>query len=407
MSEGRTGEWPGRVNAATGGGVLKNLASYFTPRMVRMLLIVGGVLVLIFAYIIGAPIIGFLLMPKGAFVPIQTVSTVRAERMPWQTQIHSVGTLHAVEGADLASEIPGLVTRIGFRPDQDVRKGTLLVQLRDDQDRALLASLRAAAVLAKRTYDRDAVLIKTNAISQTEYDTALANYKGATAQADAQAATVEKKAVRAPYDGRVGIRQVDVGQYVAAGQTLVTLQQLDPIYVDFDVPQQQLALLETGSKVTLTTDAVVGKMFHGEIIAFDPKVDPTTRNAHVRALIHNPGKSLLPGMYATVVTDVGKPRSLITLPQTAMTYNPYGDTVFVIAKSPAAQNPTGKDQLSVEQRFVTVGDTRGDQVSVLSGVKPGEAVVSAGQLKLKNGTLVTINNSVKLPNNPSPTPVEQ
>ncbi|MDE1937382.1 MAG: efflux RND transporter periplasmic adaptor subunit [Alphaproteobacteria bacterium] len=407
MATGRTGAWPDRINAAIGENVPKGIASYLTPRMIRMLLIVAAVLVLVFGYIIGAPIIGFLMMPKGAFTPIQTVSTVHAEKTPWQTQLRSVGTLHAVQGADLASEVAGLVTRIGFKPDEDVRKGMLLIQLRDDQDRALLASLRAAAVLAKLTYDRDAALIKTNAISQTVYDTALANFRGATAQVDAQAATVEKKAIRAPYDGRVGIRQVDVGQYVAAGQTLVTLQQLDPIYVDFDVPQQQLAELKTGSKVTLTSNAAAGKTFVGEIVAFDPKVDPVTRNAHVRALIHNPGKSLLPGMFATVVTDVGQPRPLITLPQTAVVYNPYGDTVFVITKSPASQNPTGKDQLAAEQRFVTVGETRGDQIAILSGLKPEEDVVSAGQLKLKNGTLITINNSVKLPNNPAPTPVEQ
>jgi membrane fusion protein (multidrug efflux system) len=407
MPTERTGSWPGKFNAAIAGNMPKGMASYFTPRMIKMLLIVGAVLVLVFGYIIGAPIVGFLLMPKGAFTPIQTVSTVHAQKTQWQTQLRSVGTLHAVQGADLASEVAGLVTRIGFRPDEDVRKGTLLVQLRDDSDRAQLAALQAAAVLAAQTYARDAELIKTNAISQTVYDAALANMKGARAQADAQAAAVEKKAIRAPYDGRVGIRQVDVGQYVAAGQVLVTLQHLDPIYVDFEVPQQQLDLLRTGSKVTLTTDAVVGKTFTGEIVAFDPKVDPVTRNVHVRALIQNPDKKLLPGMFATVVTDVGAPQSLITLPQTAVVYNPYGDTVFVVTKSPASQNPTGKDQLSVEQRFVTIGEARGDQVAILRGVSTKDQVVGAGQLKLKNGTLVTINNSVQLPNNPAPTPVEQ
>ncbi|MDE2133186.1 MAG: efflux RND transporter periplasmic adaptor subunit [Alphaproteobacteria bacterium] len=369
-----------------------------------MLVIVGGVLLLVFGYIIGRPIAMFLMMPKNSFVQIQTVSAVHARQTLWQSQLRSVGTLHAVEGADLASEISGLVTRIGFRAGEDVRKGMLLVQLRDDSDRAQLAALRAGAELAAATYARDAALIKVNAISKTEYDTAFANMKSARAQANAQAATVEKKAIRAPYDGRVGIRQVDIGQYVNAGQVVVTLQQLDPIDVDFQVPQQQLSLLRVGDKVTLATDAVAGRSFNGMIAAFDPKVDPATRNVHVRASIENRQKLLLPGMFATVVTDIGSMKSYITLPQTAVVFNPYGDTVFVVVKAKAAD---GSEQLVAQQRFVTTGETRGDQIAILGGVSTKDIVVSAGQIKLKNGTLVTVNNSVQLPNNPAPTPVQQ
>lgn len=372
--------------------------------MIKMLVVVGGVLLLVFGYIIGRPIAMFLMMPKNAFVQIQTVSAVHARQTLWQSQLRSVGTLHAVEGADLASEISGLVTRIGFRAGEDVRKGMLLVQLRDDSDRAQLAALRAGAELAAATYARDAALIKANAISKTEYDTAFANMKSTRAQADAQAATVEKKAIRAPYDGRVGIRQVDIGQYVNAGQIVVTLQQLDPIDVDFQVPQQQLSLLKAGDKVALSTDAVTGRSFDGMITAFDPKVDPATRNVHVRASIENRQKLLLPGMFATVVTDIGSMKPYITLPQTAVVFNPYGDTVFVVVKSKAAD---GSEQLVAQQRFVTTGETRGDQIAILSGVSTKDIVVNAGQIKLKNGTLVTVNNSVQLPNNPSPTPVQQ
>ena len=180
------------------------ITSYFTPRMFKMLLIVGGVLLLVFAYIIGAPIVMYLMMPKGAFIQIQTVSTVQAQKTLWQPQLRSVGTLHAVEGADLASEVAGLVTQIGFRAGEDVRAGTILVQLRDDYEQALAAQ-------ALQTYKRYAALIKTHAISQSDYDTAVANMKSTQAAAD-------KKAIRAPYDGRVGIRQVDIGQYVNAGQ---------------------------------------------------------------------------------------------------------------------------------------------------------------------------------------------
>ena len=276
-------------------------------------------------------------------------------------------------GRNLSSEITGLVTKIGFSAGQDVRKGALLIQLRDDSDRAQLAALQASAELARLTYTRDAALIKSNAISQTEYDTALANMKNTRAQADAQAAIVEKKAIRAPYDGRVGIRQVDVGQYVNAGQVLVTLQQLDPIYVDFQVQEQQLSQLSVGDKVGLTTDAVAGKTFSGEIVAFDPKVDPDTRNVHVRAMISNPDKKLLPGMFATAITNIGRPNERVTLPLTALTFNPYGDTVFVVSKN--GKDDDGKDKLIAQQRFVTIGETRGDQVAILSGITPKDTVM--------------------------------
>jgi membrane fusion protein (multidrug efflux system) len=349
------------------------------------------VLLLVFGYILLAPIAKYLLAPKGTFgPPVAAVSTVRAEQTLWQTQLRSVGTLHAVEGADLASEISGLVTRIGFRAGEDVRAGTLLVQLRDDSE-------KASAEEALQTYKRYAALIKTQAISQLNYESALANMKSTRA-------AVEKKAIRAPFDGRVGIRLVDVGQYVNAGQVLVTLQQLDPIYVDFQVPQQQLRLLKNGDKVALTTDAVAGRNFPGEIVAFDPKVDPVTRNVRVRASIENHEKLLLPGMFATVVTNIGSARPYITLPQTAVVFNPYGDTVFVVTKSKAAD---GSDQLVAQQRFVTTGETRGDQIAVTSGLSTKDVVVSSGQLKLKNGTAVTINNNVRLPNDSAPTPVQQ
>ena len=390
MPTGPTGTWPGRVNAAIGANLPSRIARTFTPRMFTMLAIVGAVLVLVFGYIIAAPIVKFLLMPKSAFIQVQTVSTVRAQRTFWQMQLRSVGTLHAVEGADLASEIAGLVTQIGFRAGEDVRAGTLLVQLRDDSE-------QASAEEALQTYKRYAALIKTQAISQLNYESALANMKSTRA-------AVEKKAIRAPFDGRVGIRLVDVGQYVNAGQVLVTLQQLDPIYVDFQVPQQQLRLLKNGDKVALTTDAVAGRNFPGEIVAFDPKVDPVTRNVRVRASIENHEKLLLPGMFATVVTNIGSARPYITLPQTAVVFNPYGDTVFVVTKSKAAD---GSDQLVAQQRFVTTGETRGDQIAVTSGLSTKDVVVSSGQLKLKNGTAVTINNNVRLPNDSAPTPVQQ
>ena len=383
--------FPGRLSDAVGQRLPPEAARYVTPRMIWMLVIVGAVLLLVFGYVLLAPIAKYLLAPKGTFgPPVAAVSTVRAQQTLWQAQLRSVGTLHAVEGADLASEIAGLVTRIGFRAGEDVRAGTLLVQLRDDSE-------KASAEEALQTYKRNAALIKTHAISQSSYDSALADMKSTRA-------AVEKKAIRAPFDGRVGIRQVDIGQYVNAGQVVVTLQHLDPIDVDFQVPQQQLSFLKVGDKVTLTTDAAAGRKFLGLIAAFDPKVDPTTRNVHVRASIENHEKLLLPGMFATVVTDIGAMRPFITLPQTAIVFNPYGNTVFVVTKSKAAD---GSDQFVVQQRFVTTGETRGDQITITSGLTTKDVVVSSGQLKLKNGTAVVINNNVRLPNDAAPTPVQQ
>jgi membrane fusion protein (multidrug efflux system) len=184
---------------------------------------------------------------------------------------------------------------------------------------------------------------------------------------------------------------------------LVTLQQLDPIYVDFQVPQQKLALLKVGSTVLLTSDAIAGKTFTGEVAAFDPKVNEATRTVRVRAVIRNPDKTLLPGMFASVIVDAGRPRSFITLPQTAITFNTYGNTVFVVAK----QTVNGKEQLVAEQRFVVTGDTRGDQIAILSGVTPKDVVVSSGANKLKNGSIVVVNNTITLPNDSNPHPEEE
>jgi len=405
MASGRDETWLARAGASLEAEPVARVRGYFTRRMKLMLLIVGIVMILLFGWLKVVPWVFMnFLMDKSAFVQVQTVSTVRPRELAWQTQIPAVGTLHAVEGADLSSELAGIVDSVTFQPGDDVKQGQLLIQLRDDSDRAQLAALQANAEVMTQTYTRNAALMKTNAISKQAYDQALANMKNARAQADAQAATVAKKAIRAPFAGRVGIRQADVGQYVNAGQALVTLQQLDPIYVDFSVDQQQMAALKPGDKVTLTTDAVPGRAFGGEILALDPKVDPVTRNVRVRALVRNPNKALIPGMFASVVVEVGAATSQLTLPQTAITYNPYGDTVYVVLHK---KSDKGVEQLYVEQRFVVLGDTRGDQVAVVKGVSAKDLVVSAGQIKLKNGALVNVNNTIRLPDNPAPTPVQQ
>ncbi len=381
------------------------LRKYMTRRMKLMLLISGIVLALLFAYLVVLPyLIMNVFMSKSDFIQVQTVATTHARKMMWQSQVRAVGTLHAVEGADLSSELAGIVTRIAFKPGDDVKQGQLLIQLRDDSDRAQLAALRATAEQNAQTYARNVALLKTNAISKQQYDIANANMKSSRAQAEAQAALVEKKAIRAPFAGRVGIRMVDVGQYVNAGTALVTLQQLDPIYVDFSVPQQQAGLLRPGDLVTLTSDGARDRTFTGHVVATDPKVDPVTRNLRVRAEISNPNKILIPGMFATVVISIGGERPQLTLPQTAISYNPYGDVVYVVTKG---KDEKGKDVLVANQRFVVLGETRGDQIAVLEGITPQDEVVSSGQLKLKNGAIVNVNNAVRLPENPAPKPVQR
>lgn len=376
-----------------------------TRRMRWVLIISAIVFALLAVWLKGVPWLFMnVLMSKSDFIQPQSVSTMHAAKLPWQGQVRSVGTLHAVEGADLAAEVSGIVTQIAFKPGDDVKKGQLLIQLRDDSDRAQLAALRATAEQNILTYRRNASLNQQNAISKQAFDQARANMQSAVAQAAAQLATVEKKAIRAPADGRVGIRMVDIGQYVNAGTTLVTLQKLDPIFVDFTVPQQQAGVLKPGAPVTVTVESGSDKAFKGRIVALDPKVDPETRNVRVRAEISNPNKTLIPGMFATVLTEVGSPRPQLTLPQTAITYNPYGDVVYVVTPS---KNEKGKDILVANQRFVTVGETRGDQVAIVSGITEKDEVVTTGQLKLKNGAVVFINNKVKLPNNPNPKPIQQ
>jgi membrane fusion protein, multidrug efflux system len=363
------------------------IARFFSRRLIVMLAIVAAALVVVFGIIIGKGLIVANYMKN--MVQTTVVSTVHPQMSSWQNQLLEVGTLHAVEGADLASESAGLVTRIGFRSGEDVKRGVLLVQLRDDSE-------KAAADETMRTYKRDVALIKTKAISQADFDSAKANMLSTKA-------ALEKKAIRAPFDGRVGIRKVDVGQYVAAGTTLVTLQQLDPIYVDFKATQQQLPQLVVGSKVKFTTDVLPGRTFVGQVVALDPKVNEDTRTVAVRAQVRNPGKVLLPGMFGSIVVDAGRPQGILTLPQTAITFNTYGNTVFVVKKQ---LDKAGKPELVAEQHFVITGETRGDQVAILSGVTTQDLVVSAGASKLKNGSILTVDNRIILPNDPNPHPRE-
>jgi membrane fusion protein (multidrug efflux system) len=374
-----------------------------TKRMIIMLAIVGALFGGLFGFkaLLGN-VIKKSISAQG--IPPQTVSTAKAQFTEWQGEFQAVGTLRAVRGADLAPEVSGLVTAIHFQSGQEVTEGAPLVQLNNESDVAKLQSLMAAVELAEANYDRDQKQLAIKAVSQAVVDADAANLKSAKAQVAEQRALVAKKLVRAPFTGRLGIRAVDVGQYVNAGTKLVTLQALDPVYVDFYAPQKSLGRIAPGQKIVLKTDAFQGQQFPGEVSSIDPKVDPATRNVQVRATVRNPKRSLLPGMFATVVLASGGPQRFLTLPQTAVSYNPFGDTVFVVEES------KGKDDkvaLVAQQKFVTTGEARGDQVAILSGIKEGDTVVTAGQIKLRSGIPVVVNNSIQPTNESAPKPKDQ
>lgn len=336
----------------------------------------------------------------------QVVTAVKAETLEWQPQFNAVGTLVAVRGVDVTAEVAGLVRRIGFRSGQDVKAGAVLVELNADSDIAQLQSLQAAAALAVSVLARDRQQFEAQAVSQAQLDADEADLRVKRANVAQQAALVAKKTIRAPFAGRLGITTVNPGQYLNPGDKVVTLQTLDPIYVDFSLPQRNLAGLSLGQRLTLASDSFPGQSFEGKVTAINPKVDPGTRNLLLEATVANDKRQLLPGMFASVDIDAGDKQRHLTLPQTAVTYNPYGSTVFVL-KPGNTKDDKGQAQLEAQQVFVTTGPTRGDQVAILSGLQEGQQVVTSGQLKLKNGTPVTVDNSVQPANSAKPTPQEK
>jgi membrane fusion protein, multidrug efflux system len=341
-------------------------------------------------------------MMKGMASAPQTVSTTIAAASSWQPRSQALGTLRAVRGADLAAQASGVVDKIHIESGTEVAAGTVLLALKPNDDPAKLAQLQAQAELASITLKRDQEQLEAQAISQATVDTDVSNLKAARAQVAAQQALIEEKVVRAPFAGRLGIRLVDEGQYLAAGTTVVTLQALDPIFIDFYVPQQALARLKVKQAVSATVDAYPDAPFSGTIVSVNSKVDAASRNVQVRASFANADRRLVPGMYATVAIDDGDPSTLVTLPQSAITHNPYGDTVYLVQKG--GTDDKGNPRLTVVQRFVKLGDTRGDQIAVKSGIAVGDEVVTAGQMKLRNGSPVVINNKIVPSNDSYPTP---
>ena len=341
----------------------------------------------------------------GMGLPPATVSTMVVETSAWQPKLSSVGNVRAFRGVELSTEVGGLVQHVSIRSGMDVKEGELLIKLNDASDVAQLNSLKAMADLAQVINERDRQQLEIQAISKNVFDTSKADAKSKQAQVEQQTALVAKKNLKAPFSGRVGIVMINPGQFVNPGDKLLTLQTLDPIFVDFNLPQSNAEQIQVGQEIVVTTDAFKGANFTGKITAVSPKVDSNTRNIQIEAQLANPDKKILPGMFANVNIKLGDQLKMLTLPQTAVTYNPYGSTVF-IAKPTGKKDKQGKPALEAQQVFVTTGPTRGDQVAILKGIDEGATVVTSGQLKLKNGTPLIVNNKVLPANSPNPQPQE-
>jgi len=409
----------------------------------RMTLMIIGVIVLI-AIIAGVKVMQVMKMMAGfGPPPPSVVSTTKVTSENWQPELKAVGSLRAVRGADLSLDIAGLVTEVNVKSGDDVKEGQVLLQLRSTEDEAQLRQLEAAAALAEVTFNRAKQQLAVQAVSKADYDTASADLKGKQAAVAQQRVNVARKQLRAPFAGRAGIVTVNPGTYLASGTVIVTVQQTDPVFADFFMPQKNLSQLKVGQKVALSLDAYPGKSFEGTLSAISSKVDDQTRNVQIEATVPNSDHVLVPGMFANVAVQVGEEKKYLTLPQTAVVYNPYGETVYVVRKksdfdkaqaesqksaAASAQKAEAKpadakkddkkaapakdekkedpNQLVVEQAFVTTGGTRGDQVAITKGLDEGTEVVTSGQIKLKNGAPIKIDNSVQPANNPNPTPQE-
>jgi membrane fusion protein (multidrug efflux system) len=330
--------------------------------------------------------------------PPAVVSTTVARASDWQDRLAAVGTIRAVRGADLAAEVAGVVDTVEFDSGRDVAAGTVLLRLRPNDDDAKLADLQAAAQLAAENLTRDSKQFHAQAVSQATLDADQSHLLSARAQVAQQQALMAEKILRAPFAGRLGLRLVDQGQYLPAGTTIVTLQALDPLFVDFYVPQQALAELKTGDAAALRVDTYPGRVFDATISAVSPKLDPASRMLSVRATLPNHDLALLPGMFANVTMNVGPVHRYITLPNAAIVYNPYGSLVYVVDQ--------GKPD-TVHQVLIKTGPTRGDQIAVTQGLSDGQTVVTAGQIKLRQGSAIIVNNTVQPLDDPAPHPPEE
>ena len=339
---------------------------------------------------------------KSYASPPESVSSVLAREEKWQGTITAIGSVTAVQGVTVTPELAGIIHEIAFESGAVVAKDALLVRLDTSTEEAQLHALEAQEELARLTLARERSLRSQNMVPQSELETAEATLKQTQGMADATRAIIQKKTIRAPFAGRLGIRLVNLGQYLDTGKPIVSLQSLTPIYADFSLPQQELARLQTGMRVRLTTDAYPGRQFDGTLTAINPDLDPQTRSVGLQATFENADQLLRPGMFARVEVLLPEERAVLVVPATSVLSAPYGDSVYVIESKPGKES--GKPELVVRQQFIRTGSARGDFVSVETGLKPGERIVSAGIFKLRNGMSVIENNELSPKNELAPRP---
>lgn len=359
----------------------------------RVLIAVGVVAVVIGGLgVVKGLQIGRMIAHGENFVPpAQTVTVAEVDRLQWETSLTSVGSLEAVQGVTVRAELAGKVTQIAFEPGTKVNAGQLLVQQDISEEKARLRIAQSRAQLALKNLRRTRALHKENVVPDSDLDTNTAAYEQASAEVDNIKAIIEKKTVRAPFSGRLGIRQVNLGEVLEVGQAIVSLQSLDPIFVNFQLPQQEMSRLKTGLTVRLGLEPDNGTLIEGTVTALNPEVNQNSRNIRVQATVDNPDEHLKPGMYARVAVMLPAKRSVLTIPATAILYAPYSDSVFVVESK---EGNGGKTSYMLRQQFVQLGERRGDFIAVNQGLQIGQQVVSTGVFKLRNGMQVTIDNSL-------------
>jgi membrane fusion protein (multidrug efflux system) len=333
--------------------------------------------------------------------PPEAITTIVAKQEQWPAALSAIGTVAAVHGVTVSADLPGIVDKISFDSGKTVRQGDILVKLDTRQEQAQLTAAEAQRDLSRLNLDRMRGLREEGITSQSELDRMAAEYKQAEARVGEIRATIDRKTIRAPFSGVLGIRQVNVGQYLTGGAPIVPLQALQPVYVDFSVPQQEVGQVREGREVRVTTEGAAGVEYVGRITAVDAVVDQATRNIHVQATFSNPDGQLRPGMFIQAQVVLGASRDVVSIPASAISYAPYGDSVFVVGD---VKGPNGQDYRGVRQQFVKLAGARGDQVAVLSGIEAGTEVATSGVFKLRNGAAVQVSNEVQPGNDPAPKP---
>ena len=337
-------------------------------------------------------------------IPPTSVTTVIAKQETWPSTLSVIGTAAAIQGVTVSADLPGTVDKIHFESGQAVHEGDILVELDIRQEKAQLANIEAQRDLSRVQYGRSEQLAKAGVISKSEFDNAAAQQKATEAQVNEVKASIARKTIHAPFTGVLGIRQISLGQYLAAGQSIVSLQSINPIYVNFGVPQQDTPKMKIGRSMRVTSTDLPGTKFNGRITALDSVINEQTRNIQIQATLENPGGKLRPGMFLQVELPLGESRDVIPLPASAINYAPSGDSVFVV--SDMKDEKSGKTYRGVRQQIVKIEGSRGDQVAVISGLKAGDEVVSAGAFRLRNAAPVEVNNTVQPSNSPKPNPEE-